>query len=139
MIPSRIACEFVGDRDWAETQDITNFLKFFSKILEMPVYRKAPPCESASSIKQEGVAQVPKISLMNDPAVVELVGKKIAQVEAKAAKDATRHYKAILRSVKEAIVTGVPDKRLAKALASHVASALAEHAPANTTQADAAD
>ncbi len=72
---------------------------------------------------------MPKITLLQNPEVAELVNKRVAQAEAKAAKDSTRHYKSILRSVKEAISSSGIDKKAVKGLTAHVVAAIAEHAP----------
>lgn len=73
---------------------------------------------------------MPKLKLLQEPDVVAFIEKRVAQAESAAAKNAQRHYRNIVRSVKEAISTSSVDKKSVKGLTTHVLTALAEHAPA---------
>lgn len=77
---------------------------------------------------------MPKISLLQNTEVVDLVNKKVAQAEALAAKAATRTYKSLVRAAKEAIGTANLDRKIAKGLTEHVVTAMSAHAPGAEAQ-----
>ena len=72
---------------------------------------------------------MPKITLLAQPGVAELVTKRVAQAETTAQKIALRTHKAILRTIKETLNAANLDKKLAKSLVTHLHGALAQHAP----------
>lgn len=72
---------------------------------------------------------MPKVKLMENQEVADLVAKKVAQVETTAAKNATRTYKAIVRSMKEALGTANLDRKIVKGLTEHLVAAVSAHAP----------
>ena len=79
-------------------------------------------------------AQVPKVKLLDEPAVVDLLNKRVAAAEKQAAIAANRTYRNIIRSAKEAIGTFDLEPKQRKALAAHLTAALAEHAPAQAAE-----
>lgn len=72
---------------------------------------------------------MPKITALQDPAVVELVAKKVAQAESAAAKSAQRQYKLFMRTMKEALNTANLDKKIVKGLTAHLVTAVSAHEP----------
>jgi hypothetical protein len=66
---------------------------------------------------------------LTDPAVSELVAKKVGQTQAAADKAAQRLYKSYLRSMREALGTANLDRKIVKGLTEHLVSAVSVHAP----------
>lgn len=71
---------------------------------------------------------MPKIKLLDDPAVVELLNKRVAQIEEKARKDAARHQRGMVRAVREVLVELDLDKKVRKMVSDAVVSAMAQEA-----------
>jgi len=87
-------------------------------------------------LTDEGRKNMPKVKLMENDDVKELVTKRVAQVEAAAAKNAQRTYKALVRTMKEALGSANLDKKVVKGLTEHLVSAVSAHAPGASQAAE---
>lgn len=73
---------------------------------------------------------MPKLKLMDDPGVVDLLNKRLGQASKSAHADAMRLYKGMVRSVKESLTTANLDRKIAKALTTHILGNLEQFSPA---------